>query len=128
MAKTVNKVMERVVEFRDAWEELAPDATFAGMTFAEFEVAIAPPLTVRAEIAALEKTLINKKTERLIVDEAANELLELVVNSVRGTPGYGADSVLYRAFGYVRKSDRKSGLTRRAVKPSGTPAADADAA
>ena len=34
------------------------------------------------------------------------------------------DSALYRALGYVRKSDRKSGLTRKGTQP----AVDANAA
>jgi hypothetical protein len=46
------------------------------------------------------------------------------VNSVRGTPGFGPDSPLYRALGYVRKSERKSGLTRKGA----TPAVDANVA
>lgn len=36
----------------------------------------------------------------------------LVVNSVKGTPGFGEDSPLYEAMGNVRKSERRSGLSR----------------
>jgi hypothetical protein len=32
---------------------------------------------------------------------------------VLGDPAYGPDSALYEALGYVRKSERKSGLTRK---------------
>jgi hypothetical protein len=59
-----------------------------------------------------------KKAARSDADLAANEVLDLVVNSVRGTPGFGQDSALYRALGYVRKSERKSGLTRKLAKPT----------
>jgi len=83
---------------------------------AEFEVAVSAPLTLRDNIVALEKQLEGKKTEKSDADLTANELLDLVVNSVRGTPGFGGDSALYRAFGYVRKSERKSGLTRKPAK------------
>ena len=103
----------RIQKFRAAWRELALDSTFAGMTFVEFEAASAAPITLRAEIEALEKQLEGTKTERANADLAANALLELVVNSVRGTPGFGSNSALYRACGYVRKSERKSGLTRK---------------
>ena len=105
--------MERIETFSAAWREMAPDASFAGMSLAEFEGASAAPLTLRAEISDLELQLIGKKAERAIADVAAGELLSLVVNSVRGTPGHGEDSPLYRAFGYVRKSERRSGLTRK---------------
>jgi len=71
-------------------------------------------LGLRDEITDLELKLVGKKAERSISDGAAGEMLSLVVNSVRGTPGFGRDCPLYRAFGYVRKSERKSGLTRKA--------------
>jgi LPPG:FO 2-phospho-L-lactate transferase len=77
------------------------------------EAASAAPRDLRDEILDLELQLNGKKTERSIADASAGELLSLVVNSVRGTPGYGEDCALYRAFGYVRKSERKSGLTRK---------------
>ena len=130
MPKLIRNTEDRIQSFRTSWRGVAPDAQFAGLTFTEFEAAVAPPLTVREEIAALEKALFNKKTEKLLLDVAANELLDLVVNSVRGTPGFGPDSVLYRALGYVRKSERKSGLTRKGIKPAAGTAApvDADAA
>lgn len=111
---TSKPIVDRIETFRAAWRELAPDATFAGMSLAEFEGASAAPLVLRDEISDLELQLNGKKTERSIADGAAGELLSLVVNSVRGTPGYGEDSALYRAFGYVRKSERRSGLTRKA--------------
>ena len=111
-------IVGRIERFRAAWRELAPDATFAGMTLAQFEGASAAPLGLREEIMALAKQLEGRKTERSKADSTANELLDLVVNSVRGTPGFGSDSALYRAFGYVRKSERKSGLTRKSGNES----------
>lgn len=116
MPKISITIVDRIQTFLAAWRELAPAATFAGMTLAEFEVAVSAPLTLRAEIVALEKQLEGKKTGKSDADLAANEVLDLVVNSVRGTQGFGQDSALYRAFGYVRKSERKSGLTRKGPK------------
>lgn len=124
MPKVWKNTVSRVEQFRAAWRELAPDATFAGMTYAQFEAASAAPLELRGEILALEKQLEGRKTARSQVDAAADQVLDLVVNSVRGTPGFGEDCALYRAFGYVRKSERKSGLTRK----SKSKAESADAA
>jgi hypothetical protein len=124
MPKVQKNIVSRIQSFRAAWRDMAPDATFAGMTLAQFEDAASPPLTLRGEIVALERQWEGKKAERLIADASANELLDLVVNSVRGTPGFGQDCALYRALGYVRKSERKSGLTRK----SGTTTEDANAA
>jgi hypothetical protein len=36
-----------------------------------------------------------------------------IVNAVKGDPEEGEDGELYSAMGYVRRSDRSSGLTRR---------------
>jgi len=113
MPRISKTIVDRTETFRAAWRELAADTEFAGMTLAEFEVASAAPLNLRGEVVVLETKLGGKRTEMSIADSAANELLDLVVNSVRGTPGFGQDCALYRAFGYVRKSDRKSGLTRK---------------
>lgn len=118
MPRVMNSIVGRIQLIRTAWGELALDATFAGMTFAQFEEAIAAPSTLRKAILAMEKQLEGQKTARAKADHAAAEVLDLVVNSVKGTPGYGRDSALYRACGYVRKSERKSGLTR---KGSATP-------
>lgn len=124
MPKVWKNTVSRVEQFRSAWRELAPEATFAGMTYEQFEGASAAPLDLRREILALEKQLEGRKTERSKVDATADQLLDLVVNSVRGTPGFGEDCALYRAFGYVRKSERRSGLTRK----SKSKAESADAA
>lgn len=113
MPKPTNKLVERIQAFRAAWREMAPEAVFAGMTLAQFEEKSEASLSVRGEILAIVKQLTGKKAEKSIVDQSVVEHLVLVVNSVRGTPGYGEDCALYRALGYVRKSDRKSGLTRK---------------
>ena len=118
MAKTNPYIADRITVFRTAWQELAPQESFAGMTLAGFEAATTLPLTLRDQILALEKQMDGRKTERIKADAAANLLLELVVNSVRGTPQHGADSSLYRALGYVRKSERRTGLTRKGLQKS----------
>lgn len=104
--------------FRTAWKELAPQESFAGMTLAGFEAATALPITLRDQILALEKQVEGRKTERTKADVGARQLLDLVVNSVRGTPQHGPDSSLYRALGYIRKSERRSGLTRKGLEKS----------
>ena len=38
-----------------------------------------------------------------------------VVNSAKGDANYGENSALYASFGYIRKDDCKSGLTRAAT-------------
>ncbi len=45
-------------------------------------------------------------------DEASIATILLVVNAVKGDPEEGDDGELYEAMGYVRKRERKSGLSR----------------
>ena len=125
MPKKQYKVDERIAKFRASWRELAPTATFAGMTLAQFEAATEPSVALREEITSLATQLAGKQTARSTADAEAIEVLDLVVNSVRGTPGFGPDSPLYRSLGYIRRSERKSGLTRKTAEAT---AADADAA
>lgn len=89
------------------------------MTIDEFEEASKAPLALRDEIRDLETMLARKRMERKKVDANASQLLDLVVNSVRGTPGFGEDCALYNGFGYTRKKDRKSGLIRKKSKSAG---------
>jgi hypothetical protein len=121
--KTKKTTIERIQLFIAAWKKVAPDAIFAGMTLPQFELAVAPSEALRDEIRGLEQEVKAMKAEREDVDDAAEVLLELVINSVRGTPGFGADSQAYCAFGYVRKSDRKSGMTRKSKNATSAKAA-----
>jgi hypothetical protein len=54
--------------------------------------------------------------ERNNADVVSSALTDNVVNSVKGDPNHGENGPLYASFGYVRKDDRKSGLTRAAKK------------
>ena len=44
---------------------------------------------------------------------ALNDKRSKVGQGVAGSSAYGDDSPLYGAMGFVRKSDKKSGLTRK---------------
>lgn len=44
---------------------------------------------------------------------ALNDKRSKVGLGVAGSPDYGNDSPLYGAMGFVRKSEKKSGLTRK---------------
>ncbi|MGB6219512.1 hypothetical protein [Haloferula sp.] len=118
---------ERIAIFRAAWREIVPDATFAGMTLAEFEAEVEPVETNASRIESLVAQQAAALTERQQVDAAARSTMSLVVNAVRGDPAYGEDSQLYRAFGYVPKSERRSGLKRGAGTGSEDPPAEGEA-
>ncbi len=81
---------------------------FGAARHTDFETAMQD--AVEAE-AALE----NKRVTR---DE---KVAALVIAGVVGNPAYGPDSDLYGAMGYVRKSQRKSGLTQKSNVPTPAP-------
>ena len=103
----------RIRLVRSSWREQAPDQVFGGVSLAQFEEISDRSLETRQEIQRLERATEAARVARDKADEETARMLELVVDGVKGTPGFGQDCALYRAFGYVRKSERKTGLTRK---------------
>jgi hypothetical protein len=118
MAYALDYIVNRLGAFMQSWKSHAPDAQFGGMSLEEFINATNDSLRYRNEIAALETRLKGLKACRGDADKASMRMMEMVVNSVRGTPGFGANCALYRALGYVPKNEYKSGLVRKRKKPS----------
>jgi hypothetical protein len=110
----------RVGIFTAAWREIAPEASFAGMTLAEFETQTAPLTQSIQRLQSLDAQYAAELKARAEADAAAREAMRIVVNAVRGNPAYGEDSALYRAMGFVPLSERQSGLTRKATAPPAT--------
>lgn len=69
-------------------------------------------LDARDEVSSLELKLNAARVDRDNADALTDEITNNVVNSVKGDPAQGENSALYASFGYIRKVDRKSGLTR----------------
>ncbi|HMF57492.1 MAG TPA: hypothetical protein VK619_14210 [Pyrinomonadaceae bacterium] len=109
-------IQEKIERMLNAWETLAPDKSFAGMTLAQFKAVAAPSQAARQSIADLEDQMTQKMAERDSADEIFNERAQQVINGVLADPTEGPDSALYEAFGYTPKRDRKSGLTRKGKK------------
>jgi hypothetical protein len=112
--KTTQQKMEKML---NAWETLAPNKSFGGMTLAQFQAAAQPSQAARQQIDDLEDQLTQALATREAADEAFLAKAQLVVNGVLADSTEGADSALYEAMGYTRKSERRSGLTRKGKKP-----------
>ncbi|GAA5481398.1 hypothetical protein [Haloferula sargassicola] len=113
---------ERIKLFRTAWEELAPEASFSGMTLQKFVEDTQPLLDNEAEIKRLEaltEAALRKKDE---LETKARRILRNVGRAVSSDAGHGEDSPLYSAMGFVPFSERKSGLTRRSKSTESPPA------
>lgn len=104
----------------DAWTTLASDKSFGGMTLEQFKTAVKPSFDTRATITTLENKMTQALDDRDDADKVSSPAQQLVVNGVKGDPAFGEDSDLYEAMGYVRKSERKSGLTRKKTPPPTT--------
>ena len=103
----------KIERMLNAWRTLAPDKTFGGMTITQFEAFAAPSRDARQRIEDLGNQRAQASADREHADEAFNAMSQLVVAGVLADPTEGPDSALYEAFGYTRKSERKSGLTRK---------------
>jgi len=77
-----------------------------------------PSFDTREALRILESQIQSKRIERDDADTESLRRVQLVVNGVIGDPEEGPNSDLYAAFDYTRKSERKTGLTRK-KKPSG---------
>ncbi len=101
----------------DAWTELAPAKSFGGMTLAEFKTKVKPSFDKRTAIKSLELQMTQLLDQRDDADKVSAPEQQKVVKGVVGDPDFGDDSDLYEAMGYTRKSERKSGLTRKKKTP-----------
>lgn len=122
---TPKQVLERTNTIISAWESGAPGKSFGGMTLAQAKSKVKPSLDLRNEIIVLENQIITKKNQRDDADRETMRVLDLVVAGVRGDPTEGSDGSLIEAMGYIRKSERDSGLTRRRNGNGGTEQASA---
>ena len=114
MAKVDNKsVKEKCNVMNDAWVEGAPSAKFNGIAQNDFQADIEAAAADDAAIADLESELKMKRDVRDDKYVALNDKRSKVGLGVAGDPAYGNDSPLYGAMGFVRKSEKKSGLTRK---------------
>jgi hypothetical protein len=120
-------VSQRRAQFLSSWQEFAPGVTIAGFTLAQFEEESMPPLDARKEMADVKTKLKGLKLKRDKADEALTKLLVLIAHGIRGNELFGEDCEFYRSLGFVPKSERKTGMSRRNKKVA-PPPPDADAA
>jgi len=97
----------------NAWTTLAPAASFGGMTLAQFKAKVQPSFDARTQLDTIEAQKTAALDTRDDADAVTSNTNQMVINGVKGDPNFGDDSNLYEAMGYVRKSERASGLTKK---------------
>ena len=105
--------LDRMNKVANGWKKLRPDKVFAKMTQEEYAQAIAPAFAAKARVAELEVELAAAKSTRDDAVKAATAETDKVVKAVVGDTEEGEDGELYESFGYVRKSERATGLSRK---------------
>ena len=99
--------LQRIRRVIEAWEGLASDSTFYGMTLEQFKAGVRPCFQFREEIDYHQACLKLLPHQRDEADNKAMELVDGVAFGVGGDPKFGLDSLLYGRLGYVRKSARR---------------------
>ena len=117
MTNRPKEVEAKLNEVSQAWFELRKDKTFGKMTLEQFTTAVKPSFEARDKIKELDIAMATAINRRNDADEASLGLVQLVVNGVRGDAEEGEDGDLFEAMGYVRKSERSSGLSRPKPTP-----------
>jgi hypothetical protein len=122
MAKlSPKKALERLEKIENALKQQAPAGKFGAIGSSDFSVQVQKSRDARAAIIDLENQLRAANNSRDVVDTENLRQAQLVVNGVIGDPEFGPDSSLYETMGFIRKSERKSGLTRKKQKTNPTP-------
>lgn len=117
----VNKkaILKRAKDIENGWET-APDVKFRKKSLSELKAKLTA-LSTKEDLSADLET--QKKVLDDGIDDDYREIEDFIVDvgeGVRGHDDYGSDSELYGAMNFIRKSKRKSGLTRRnSNKPTG---------
>ncbi len=112
MPDSPKATLERLNKMLNAWEQMAPDEVFGGMTLTQFRAIVARCTAARELLADLAAQTTAASTERENADDAGLAAAKLMANGVRAAPQFGENSALYEGIGYVRTSERKSGLHR----------------
>jgi len=103
---------EKLRRILNAWKTLAADKVFGGNTVEQFEAVLAPSFATRQQLDELDNQRTHLINARGDADEVSLAKAAAAVAGMNADPGFGPNSSLIEACGYVRQSERKSGLHR----------------
>jgi hypothetical protein len=118
MIRSPKEALTRIGSVSDAWGSLRPAKSFANMTHEQFRQEVKASYDVRAELEDLERRAKAALKRRTLADAASLSIVQTIVHAVKADREEGGeDGELYAAMGFVSKSERSSGLTRRREQP-----------
>ena len=103
----------RAARVLSVWAQLAPNEKFGGCSLEEYRALMAKSDQYRQRLDELRARYLESLRLRDDADWELNEAYLKVVDGVKGHGGFGANSPLYKAMGYVPRDERRSGLTRK---------------
>jgi hypothetical protein len=112
--QTPESNLTRIRKILSAWETLRPHKSFGGLTLEEYRRLVQPSLDARERIAKLEALLVAERATRDESDRVSMPVTRRIVDAVMGDRQEGPNGALYEAMGFVRVSEIRRGLVRRA--------------
>ena len=111
------QIRERITKMNNTWAQGAATAVFGGITQTAFQAEITGAAADDQGLADLEAQLKMKKTARDERYRRISDTSNKVRDGVEGHADFGPDHPIYGAMGFVRTSERKSGLTQKKHQP-----------
>src|SRR5687767_6029612 len=108
--KYVEQLIERTI---NALRDLAPEKKFSNKTLADFQTQSEKSMIPRRKLIELANEEKRQIALREAEDKKTIKMFEQIVAGVVGDDEFGDDSALYEALGFIRRSERKSGNTRK---------------
>jgi hypothetical protein len=118
MSKGQKSKYDQVKQIVAGWKKVRPSKTIDGQTVDQFTTnKLKPCNDARDTLESLKLQTVAAANARDKADDAAYIAAQDIVKAVRAdkTEG-GDDGDLYEAMGFVRKSERRSGLSRRKME------------
>lgn len=111
---SIKRIKEKVLRILNAWLEGAPTVTeFRNTKRADFEARIAEAQALEDKAADLETQLSMTRDQIADIYSQLDDDAVDIRKGVEGHKDFGDDSPLIGSMGFVRKSERKTGLTRK---------------
>jgi hypothetical protein len=114
MPISTTAITSRADKIVGAWKKSAAAKSFGDLTVDQYEALRTAVADASATVVAAEAATTEARNTLASALDTLNTASNDVVDGVRGDKSVGgADGSLYEAMGYVRKSERSSGLTRK---------------
>ena len=120
----INILLTELEVLAVGWEKYAIDHKFSGYTLEKLKALIQSLKELMAAMDALKLEYRGKIAARQSMGLELRDIRLRIIHCIRGHEDFGEDSEFYRFLGFKTKSERRSGLTRKASEPTEAPALD----